>query len=64
MRFVDYDSNESEIIPVDLELHKPLEIEDALNDLKNSNRHFLVFNDHDSKMRVIYKRKDGKFGLY
>ncbi|RKV97008.1 MAG: ribosomal subunit interface protein, partial [Campylobacter sp.] len=25
---------------------------------------FLVFNDMDAKMRVLYKRKDGKFGLF
>lgn len=56
--------SEDEIIPMDLELHKPLEIEDALERLKGSEQHFIVFNDHDGKMRVMYKRADGKFGLY
>jgi len=56
--------SEDEIIPMDLELHKPLEIEDALTRLKNSGQHFIVFNDLDGKMRVMYKRADDKFGLY
>lgn len=53
-----------EIVPIDLELYKPLEIEEALEKLKNSNDQFFVFNDMDAKLRVMYKRKDGKFGLY
>ncbi|ASM34871.1 O-acetylhomoserine (thiol)-lyase [Campylobacter sputorum subsp. bubulus] len=53
-----------EIVPIDLELYKPLEIEEALEKLKNSTDQFFVFNDMDAKLRVIYKRKDGKFGLY
>ena len=53
-----------EIVPMELELYKPLEIEEALEKLKNSDMQFYVFNDIDAKMRVIYKRSDGKFGLY
>ena len=53
-----------EIIPMDLDLYKPLDIEDALERLKGSSQQFFVFNDKDSKMRVIYKRIDGKYGLY
>ncbi|WP_069632470.1 ribosome hibernation-promoting factor, HPF/YfiA family [Campylobacter pinnipediorum] len=53
-----------EIVPTELELYKPLEIEEALEKLKNSDIQFLVFNDIDARMRVIYKRTDGKFGLY
>ena len=53
-----------EIIPTELDLYKPLEIDEALNKLKESTDQFLVFNDMDAKMRVLYKRKDGKFGLF
>lgn len=53
-----------EIIPTELELYKPLEINEALEKLKLSSDQFLVFNDMDAKMRVLYKRKDGKFGLF
>ena len=53
-----------EIVPTELELYKPLEIDEALNKLKESTDQFLVFNDMDAKMRVLYKRKDGKFGLF
>ncbi|OCX42181.1 ribosomal subunit interface protein [Campylobacter ornithocola] len=55
---------EDEIIPMELELYKPLEIEEALEKLKASKDVFLVFNDIDAKMRVLFKKKDGKFGLF
>lgn len=55
---------EDEIIPMELELYKPREVADVLETLKESNMQFEVFNDHDGKTRVLYKRSDGKFGLY
>jgi putative sigma-54 modulation protein len=58
--FIDAD----EIVPMELELYKPLEIEEALQKLKDGGMQFYVFNDIDAKMRVIYKRSDNKFGLY
>ncbi|SFV71368.1 Ribosomal subunit interface protein [hydrothermal vent metagenome] len=58
-------NDELEIVPMDLELHKPLDFEDAIDALKaETKRQFIVFNDHESIMRVMYKRADGKFGLY
>jgi putative sigma-54 modulation protein len=56
--------SEDEIVPMELELYKPMEIEEALERLKSTEAQFYVFNDMDAKMRVIYKRGDGKFGLY
>ncbi len=53
-----------EIIPTELELYKPMEMDEALENLKKSGRQFLVFNDLEAKMRVLYKRTDGNFGLY
>lgn len=58
------DEDIDEVIPMELELYKPLEIEEALAKLKDSDMQFYVFNDIDAKMRVLYKRSDGKFGLY
>jgi len=55
---------EDEIVPVELELYKPREVEDVLNDLKESDKMFEIFIDNEGKTRVLYKRKDGKFGLY
>ncbi len=55
---------EDEIVPVELDLYKPREVEDVLNDLKESNKMFDIFMDNDQKTRVLYKRNDGKFGLY
>ncbi|MDQ7059832.1 MAG: ribosome-associated translation inhibitor RaiA [Sulfurimonas sp.] len=55
---------EDEIVPVELALYKPREVEDVLNDLKDSSKMFEIFIDHEDKTRVLYKRDDGKFGLY
>jgi len=55
---------EDEIVPVSLELYKPREVEDVLSDLKDSDKMFEIFIDHDGKTRVLHKRNDGKFGLY
>ncbi len=55
---------EDEIIPHELELYKPQEIGDVLESLKESEKIFEIFNDHDNKTRVLYKRSDGRFGLY
>ena len=55
---------EDEIVPVELELYKPREVEDVLNDLKDSGKMFEIFLDNEDKTRVLYKRNDGKFGLY
>ena len=62
---LEMDSKEVELVPMDLELHKPLDFEEAIDALKaEKKRQFIVFNDHDGLMRVMYKRADGKFGLY
>jgi putative sigma-54 modulation protein len=50
---------------MDLELHKPLDFDEAIEALREEKkRQFIVFNDYDGNMRVMYKRADGKFGLY
>lgn len=61
----DVDTEDVEIVPMDLELHKPMDFDDAIIALKEEKkRQFIVFNDHDGLMRVMYKRADGQFGLY
>ena len=58
-------TEEIEIVPMDLELHKPLDFDEAMDALKaETKRQFIVFNDNEGLMRVMYKRADGKFGLY
>ncbi len=58
-------TDEIEIVPMDLELHKPMDFDEAIAALQAENkRQFIVFNDNDGLMRVMYKRADGKFGLY
>ena len=55
---------EDEIVPVELDLYKPQEVADVLENLKESDKQFEIFNDLDGKTRVLYKRSDGRFGLY
>lgn len=55
---------EDEIVPMELELYKPQEVGEILDKLKESNKQFDVFYDIEGKMRVLFKRNDGKFGLY
>jgi len=56
---------EDDIVPMDLELHKPMDFEEARQALlEDPKRIFIVFNDNEGRMRVMYKRSDGKFGLY
>jgi len=62
---LDLEPEDVELVPMDLELHKPLDFDEAIEALKaEKKRQFIVFNDHDGLMRVMYKRADGKFGLY
>ncbi len=59
------DKLDSEIFPVRLTSYKPMDIEEALTELKSSDALFKVFYDKDDNMRVLYKAKEeGKFGLY
>jgi len=55
---------EDEIVPLELDLYKPREVADVLEELKESKKQFEIFIDIDGKTRVLYKRSDGKFGLY
>ncbi len=54
----------NEIVPTPFDIDKPISIEEAAEILKDSNRQFLVFEDKSGKVRVLYKRSDGKLGLY
>ena len=59
------DRLEAEIVPVRLTSYKPMDIEEALNELKGSSAVFKVFYDKDDNMRVLYRAsEEGKFGLY
>ncbi|MBN2870188.1 MAG: ribosome-associated translation inhibitor RaiA [Campylobacterales bacterium] len=55
---------EDEIVPTELDLYKPQEIGEVLERLKESGKQFEVFYDNEGKMRVLFKRTDGRFGLY
>ncbi len=62
---IELEKLENEIVPVRLTSYKPIDIEEALNDLKDTDAVFKVFYDKDDNLRVLYKTKEeGKFGLY
>lgn len=53
-----------EIVEVKSFSEKPMSVEEAMEELKILNKEFLVFrNSDDETINVIYKRKDGNFGL-
>jgi len=58
------ESEENEIVEMPLDVEKPLSIEEAVEEFKNSGLYFMVFRDTSGEKRVIYRRKDGKLGLY
>jgi putative sigma-54 modulation protein len=58
------EGSDDEIVPMRLDSYKPIEVEDAMNELKASDKQFMVFHDMDDKFRVMYKKTDGRFGLY
>jgi len=53
-----------EIVEMPLDVEKPLSIEEAIEEFKNSGLYFMVFRDLQGEKRVIYRRKDGRLGLY
>jgi len=55
---------DDEIVPVDLVAEKPMSVDEAVEEFKQTNEAFMVFKDTEGDTRVIYRRKDGKFGLY
>jgi len=58
------DNEDDEIVPVDLAAEKPMSVDEALAEFKQTQEAFMVFKDTEGDTRVLYRRKDGKFGLY
>ena len=58
------ENEEDEIVEMPLDVEKPLSIEEAVEEFKKSGLYFMVFRDTGGEKRVIYRRKDGKLGLY
>jgi len=58
------EGSDDEIVPMRLDSYKPVEVEDAMNELKSSDKQFIVFHDMEDKFRIMYKKSDGRFGLY
>lgn len=61
-----YESFEEEIPRVIQTEHydtHPLSVEEAVMEMDLSDRSFLVFTDVDEKVKVLYRREDGNYGL-
>jgi len=55
---VEESENIDEIIPMELELYKPLAHEDAVEVLKDSKKDFLVYLDYEDNVKVLIRNKD------
>ena len=61
----DLNVDKVEIVPMNSELHKPLDFNEVIEALKaEKKRQSITFDDKEGLMRVMHKRVDGKFGLY
>ncbi len=58
------ETEQNEIVEMPLDIEKPVSIEEAVEEFKTSGLYFMVFKDTNGEKRVIYRRKDGKLGLY
>jgi putative sigma-54 modulation protein len=58
------EETQNEIVEMPLDVEKPLSIEEAIEEFNNSGLYFMVFRDTNGEKRVIYRRKDGRLGLY
>jgi putative sigma-54 modulation protein len=61
---IEEDAEDDEIVPATLDIDKPVEIDEAIEIFKTKSCMFMIFEDKSKKTRVMYRRKDGKIGLY
>jgi len=64
VEIVSNENDSDDIIDAPLDIEKPVSIDEAAEEFKNSGLFFMVFKDLAGEKRVIYRRKDGKLGLY
>jgi len=64
MVFAEQDDIDDDIVPAELDIDKPVDIDEAMIVFKQSGSMFIVFEDTKNTTRVMYRRKDGKVGLY
>jgi len=61
---VETEQRESEVVEMDLDIEQPISLEEAVEEYNKRGLYFMVFKDLKGDKRVIYRRKDGKYGLY
>jgi putative sigma-54 modulation protein len=52
------------VVQMPLDIEKPVSVEEAIDQYRHRGLHFMVFRDQSGEKRVLYRRRDGKFGLY
>jgi putative sigma-54 modulation protein len=63
-KFQEHEENEPAIVQRDRYAVKPMFVDEAVLQLEMSSRQFVVFlNAHSEKLNVLYRRKNGDFGL-
>lgn len=58
------EAEDDEIVPAELDIDKPVDLDEAVEVFKTKGCMFMIFEDKSKKTRVMYRRKDGKLGLY
>jgi len=62
--FAEIEEHEPEVIKTERYPVKPMFVDEAVLQIEMSNRQFVVFlNAKTEKVNVLYRRKDGGFGL-
>lgn len=61
---IETDTEHDGIIDMDLESEKPMTVAEAKEELLSHEAVFMPFKDEQGNLRVIFRRKDGKIGLY
>src|SRR5512137_71261 len=58
-----FSEEEPRVLQTDHYATQPMSIDDAVMQLDLGNRPFLVFTDEDIRVKVVYRRDDGHYGL-
>lgn len=58
-----FGEEEPRVLQTDHYATQPTSLDDAVMQLDLGNRAFVVFTDEDSRVKVVYRREDGDYGL-
>jgi len=58
-----FEEEEPRVLQTDHYTTQPMSLDDAVMQLDLGNRPFIVFTDADNRVKVVYRRDDGHYGL-